>query len=93
AAFASASAGASLHLLPGTLRWSDSITPNVQLTLGGKALEIACGGEGATTAQPGTPGGVCTWQGTEGRSVVRVVDNGGTTGLVSVVIRDGDANQ
>ena len=79
--FASASNGDELELSAGTLSSTDGINSTVQLTLQSKYVSIVC-----------EDGGVCVWQGATGKRVVYIYDNGGTSTLSHLVVKDGDGS-
>ena len=80
--FADASDGDEIELSAGTLSSGDGIMSGTQLTLGFKYASIACN----------VDGGACVWQGATGKQVVCIRDNGGTSTLSHLVIKDGDLN-
>ena len=80
--FASASNGDELELSAGTLSSTDGIESTVQLTLRSKYASIACSADG----------GACVWQGATGKRVVYIRDNGGTSTLSHLVVKDGDGS-
>ena len=73
--------GRVLDLVPGTMSAWDGIYSDTQLTLQFKYASIACS----------TGGGACFWQGATGKRVVFIKDNGGTSTLSRLVIKDGNA--
>jgi len=72
--------GGDIDLVPGTMSSWDQIDSH-QLTLNNKYASIACSADG----------GVCVWQGATEKGVVRMQDNGGTTTLSRLMIKDGNA--
>ena len=80
ACFENASDGDELELAAGTLSSWDGSSSNFQLTLISKYASIACSADG----------GACVWQGATRKGVVYIEDNGGTTTLKFLVIKDGD---
>jgi len=80
ACFASASNGDELELSAGTLSSWDGIHSNTQLALQNKYASIACSADG----------GACVWKGASGKRVVYIYDNGGTSTLSHLVVKDGD---
>ena len=78
--FASASNGDELETAPGTLSSGDGIRSDTQLALQNKYTSIACSADG----------GACVWQGATGKRVVYIRDNGGTSTLSHIVVKDGD---
>jgi len=80
--FASASSGDALELAAGTLSSTDGIRSDTQLTLQNKYASITCN----------TDGGACVWQGATGKGVVYILNNGGTSTLSSIQIKDGDGS-
>jgi len=80
ACFASSN-GDELELSAGTLSSTDGIYSDVQLTLRNKYVSIACNADR----------GACVWQGATGKLVVYIKNNGGTSTLSQIVVKDGDA--
>ena len=60
---------------------TDGIYSDVQLTLRNKYVSIACNADR----------GACVWQGATGKLVVYIKNNGGTSTLSQIVVKDGDA--
>jgi len=83
ACFANVANGADIDLVPGKMNTWDGLHSTIQLALFSKYLSIACSEDG----------GVCVWQGATGKRVVYITDNGGTSTLSHLVIKDGDINQ
>ena len=81
ACFASASSGDELELAAGTLSSTDGIHGYVQLSLWNKFASIACSADG----------GACVWQGATGKRVVYIANNGGTSTLEGMNIKNGAA--
>ena len=79
--FANVVSGGVIDLVPGTMNSWDGIYSTVQLSLNYKYASIACSEDG----------GVCVWQGATGKRVVFIKDNGGTSTLSRLVIKDGNA--
>ena len=79
--FANVVSGGDIDLTPGTMNTWDGIYSNTQLSLQSKYASIACSEDG----------GVCAWQGATGKRVVYIVNNGGTSTLEGLTIKDGDA--
>jgi len=80
--FASASNGDDILMSPGTLSSTDGIYFTSQLTLQSKYATITCSADG----------GACILQGATGKGVVLIKNNGGTTTLSFLVIKNGDYN-
>ena len=80
--FADASDGDELELSAGTLSSWDGIESDFQLTLQSKYATITCSADG----------GACILQGATGKGVVLIKNNGGTTTLSFLVIKNGDYN-
>ena len=80
--WASASNGDDLELSAGTLSSWDGIDITTQLRLQSKYASIAYSADG----------GACVWQGATGKRVVYIADNGGTSTLSYITIKDGDAS-
>jgi len=78
--FASAGNGDEIETAPGTLSSWDGILSWAQLSLRYKYASIACSADG----------GACVWQGATGKTVVYIRDNGGTSTLSHLVVKDGD---
>jgi len=74
-------ASSDIDLVPGTMNTWDGINSYTQLYLGSKEVFIACSEDG----------GGCVWQGATGKRVVKINDNGGTSSLRGLTIKDGDA--
>ena len=79
--FADASDGDELELSAGTLSSTGGINSSTQLALFSKYASIACSADS----------GACVWQGATGKRVVWIYNNGGTTTLAGLHIKDGDA--
>jgi len=65
----------------GTLSSTDGINGSTQLSLWGKFASIACSADG----------GACVWQGAAGKRVVYIANNGGTSTLEGLNIKNGAA--
>ena len=79
--FANLEAGGDIDLVPGTMSSGDGISSYAQLSLQYKHASIACSEDE----------GACVWQGVTGKRVVDIYNNGGTTTLGSITIKEGDA--
>jgi len=82
ACFADASNGDELELSAGTLSSTDGLWSYTQLALQNKYASIACSADG----------GVCVWQGATGKRVVYIYNNGGTSTLSHLIVKDGDTS-
>jgi len=80
--FADASDGDELELSAGTLSSWDGIESDFQLTLQSKYATITCSADG----------GACIWQGATGKGVVGITNNGGTSTLSHLVVKDGNTS-
>ena len=80
--FGMTSNGDEIELSAGTLSSTDGINSWARLTLQNKHASIACSADG----------GACVLQGATGKTVVNIYNNGGTSTLSHLVIKDGDSS-
>ena len=80
--FGMTSNGDEIELSAGTLSSTDGINSWARLTLQNKHASIACSADG----------GACVLQGATGKTVVFIYNNGGTSTLKGLTIKDGDVS-